>query len=75
MTHTVCEMMWRKSLLWELEFSEDGLMHMQSDNQVATYITSNQVFHERIKHIEMDCHFVRNAVCRKLDFYFVHSVF
>jgi hypothetical protein len=36
------------------------------DNIGDTYLTSNLVFHVRMKHIEVDYHFVRERVAEKL---------
>ncbi|KAL0324624.1 UNVERIFIED_CONTAM: Retrovirus-related Pol polyprotein from transposon TNT 1-94 [Sesamum calycinum] len=51
-----------KNLLKELGFMCDDLVPMHCDNQATIPIASNPIFHERTKHIEVDCHFVHEVV-------------
>ncbi|KAL0298830.1 UNVERIFIED_CONTAM: Retrovirus-related Pol polyprotein from transposon RE2 [Sesamum radiatum] len=62
MAHTTSEILWLKNLLKELGFMYNDPVPMHCDNQAAIHIVSNPVFHERTKHIEDDCHFVREAI-------------
>ena len=62
MVLVICELIWLKHLLQELSFGKDEQMKLICDNQVALHISSNLVFHERTKHIEVDCHFIRENI-------------
>ena len=75
MTHTACEMIWLKYLLAELDFRQLGPMLMHCDNQVAIYIVQNPIFHKRIKHIGVDCHFVRYGWTQEGGYFPVHPFF
>ncbi|RVW32132.1 Retrovirus-related Pol polyprotein from transposon TNT 1-94 [Vitis vinifera] len=57
MALATCELIWLRHLLQELRFGKDEQMKLICDNQAALHIASNPVFHERTKHIEVDCHF------------------
>ena len=62
MALATCELIWWKHLLQELRFGKDEQMKLICDNQAALHISSNPVFHERTKHIEVDCHFIREKI-------------
>ena len=62
MATATCELVWLKQLLRELKFGKIDQMKLVCDNQAALHIASNPVYHERTKHIEIDCHFVREKI-------------
>ena len=62
MAQASCEMMWLGSLPSEFGVQDDRPMTIRCDNQTAIFITNNPTFHERIKYIKIDCHYVRDMV-------------
>ena len=63
MTRSVCEIMWLHQLLLAVSIEIPVLAKFWCDNLVALHIASNPVFHERTKHIDINCHFV----CEKIQ--------
>ena len=62
MAYTLRELKWLKALLKTLGFSHSRPITLHCDSQAAIHIAANPVFHERTKHIEADCHQVKDAV-------------
>ncbi|GJW99595.1 putative RNA-directed DNA polymerase [Tanacetum coccineum] len=62
MATTTSEILWMRWLLKGLEAEQSGPTPLYCDNQAARHIANNPVFHERTKHVEMDCYFVKEWV-------------
>lgn len=59
MAHATSEILWLRSLLKCLQVDCDSPTLLHCDNQAALHLAANPVFDERTKHIEVDCHFIR----------------
>jgi hypothetical protein len=66
MADATIELMWIQSVLQELCIPCPRSARLWCDNLRAKYLASNPVFHGRMKHVEIDYHFVRNRVMKKL---------
>ncbi|KAH9654338.1 hypothetical protein KPL70_027715 [Citrus sinensis] len=62
MAAITCELTWLRYLFKDLQVNFVIPAKLYCDNQAALHIAANPVFHERTKHIEMDCHVVREKI-------------
>ncbi|XP_026458922.1 uncharacterized protein LOC113359522 [Papaver somniferum] len=60
LAHTTSEIVWLRWLLEDMGVHLSEPTPLCCDNKAAIRIAHNDVFHERRKHIEIDCHFVRH---------------
>jgi hypothetical protein len=59
-TEVIKETLWIKSLLRELE--KEAKIIVYTDNQAALAIAKNPEHHQRSKHIDIRCHFIRDHI-------------
>ncbi|OMO60730.1 Reverse transcriptase, RNA-dependent DNA polymerase [Corchorus capsularis] len=62
MANTACEITWLRTLLHDLTIQLPMPANLYCDNRAALSIAANPVHHERTKHIEIDCHFIRECI-------------
>ena len=59
LANITCELVWLRWLLADMDAPQPTATLFYCDNHSAIYIAHNDVFHERTKHIEIDCHITR----------------
>ena len=62
MASAVAEVVWLVKLFKELGVEVHTPVTIYSDSKSAIQIAANPVLHERTKHIELDCHFIREKI-------------
>nr|XP_016467002.1 PREDICTED: uncharacterized mitochondrial protein AtMg00810-like [Nicotiana tabacum] len=66
MTTTIAEIAWLVGLF--KEFGVDIALHVSlcCDSKATIWIAAHPIFHERTKHVDIDCHFVREKLVQGL---------
>ncbi|XP_020686245.1 uncharacterized protein LOC110102303 [Dendrobium catenatum] len=69
---TAADLIWLCQLLQELDRPQYAPTNLLCDNTSAIALANNPVFHARTKHIEIDCHFIRECIKNKTIY--VHHI-
>ncbi|GKA75458.1 retrovirus-related pol polyprotein from transposon RE1, partial [Tanacetum coccineum] len=62
MASTTCELLWLSFLLKDLHIEVKLPITLFCDNKSAEQLAANPCFHDRTKHLAIDCHFFRDKV-------------
>lgn len=62
MSQTTSEVVWLEALFQDLGVMVPKPIKLYCDNKSAKYIAEHEVFHERTKHLKLDCHYIRDHV-------------
>lgn len=60
LAHGIYESLWLKLLLSEVGFLVKGPICLYYDNKAAISIAHDLMQHDRTKHVEVDCHFIKD---------------
>jgi hypothetical protein len=74
MADATAEVMWVQTVLRELGVPCPRSTRLWCDNMEAKYLASNLIFHGRMKHMEVDYHFIGDRVmCKLLEVRFIST--
>ena len=74
MAHGVCKLLWIRNILRDLGIEYATPMNLHCDNKAAIQIAQNPVQHDCTKHVEVDCHFIKENLDEKIiQFSFIQS--
>lgn len=62
MTDTVSEIFWLRELLIALGVVCSAVIPLHCDSLSAIHLSVNLFIHERTKHVELNCHFLRDEI-------------
>lgn len=66
MASTTCEITWIVGVLQDMGITSCSPCMLFFDNKAALEIAANPLYHERTKHIEIDCHLIREKIQQKM---------
>ena len=62
MTIGICELLWIRSLLKDIEYEQKDAMKLYCDNKSAIEIANNPIQHDRTKHVKINKHLIKEKI-------------